>query len=130
MIRTVLALLATLAATLTRVGRIRLNEGADASKPIAQLGGFLEIREFLQSVDLGSVAASTAENEDIAFTGVAVGDIVLAVNPAETLVANILVGARGPVTVANVMLFRVVNPTAAPIDAAAVNFVVLVARPL
>lgn len=116
--------------TLTRVARLTVNEGHDALKPIGQLGGFLEYREFLQSIDLGSVAASTAENEDMTVTGVAVGDIVLAVNPAEGLVANIAVTGLGPVAAANVVRMRVVNPTAAAIDAAAVNFVVAVLRPL
>ena len=116
--------------TLTRVGRIAMGEGADASKPIGQIGGALEYREFLQSIDLGSVATITAENEDMTVTGVAVGDIVLAVNPAEALVANILVAALGPVATANVVRLRVVNPTAGAIDAAAVSFVVSVLRPL
>lgn len=116
--------------TLQRVGRIAMGEGADATKPIEQLGGFLEYREFLQSVDLGSVAAATAENEDMTVTGVAVGDIVLYVDPAETLVANIAVTALGTVATVNVVRMRVVNPTAAAIDAAAVNFRVGVFRPL
>jgi len=116
--------------TLTRVGRIKMGEGADASKPIGQLGGFLEYREYLQTIDLGSVATITAENEDMAVTGVAVGDIVLFANPAETLVANIAVTALGPVAVANVVRFRVVNPTAGAIDAAAVAFVIGTLRPL
>lgn len=116
--------------TLQRVGRIRIDEGRDAAKPVGQLGGFLEYREFLQSVDLGSVATITAENEDMTITGVAVGDIILFANPAEALVANILVAALGPAATANVVRFRVVNPTAGAIDAAAVDFRVGVLRPL
>lgn len=130
MLRALAAVLGMLAATLTRVGRVRMNEGTDATKPIGQLRGFYELREFLQSVDLGSVAAATAENEDMAVTGVAVGDVIAYANPAEGLVANVAVTALGPAAAANVVRFRVVNPTAAAIDAAAVNFVVGVFRPL
>jgi len=130
MLRALFVVLQAIAATLDRVGRIKLNEGAGASKPIAQLGGFMEYREFSQSVDLGSVATVAAENEDMTVTGVAVGDRVLFANPAETLVANIAVTALGPVAVANTVRFRVANPTAGAIDAAAVVFVVGVLRPL
>lgn len=113
------------AMTLTRVSHSTVAEGG-----IGQVGGRLEHREFLQSVDLGSVAAATAENEDMAVTGVAVGDIVRSVSPTEALVANIAVTALSPVVAANVVRMRVVNPTAAAIDAAAVNFIVCVDRPL
>jgi len=125
MFRALLALLATFAATLTRVGRIGIGE-----RGIGQRNGFLEYREFLETIDLGSVATIAVENEDMTVTGVAVEDIVLFVNPAETLVANIVVTALGPVAVANVVRFRVGNPTAGAIDAAAVAFVVGVLRPL
>jgi hypothetical protein len=116
--------------TLTRVGRVRMNEGADAAKPGGQLGGFMEYREFLQTIDLGSVATVTAENEDMTVTGLLVGDIPVVVAPAEGLVANIAVTALGPVATNNVLRMRVVNPTAGAIDAAAVAFVIGVFRPL
>lgn len=111
--------------TLTRVGSIGIGEGG-----IGQIGGRLEYREFLQTIDLGSVAAATAENEDMTVTGVAVGDIPVLVAPAEALVANIAVTALGPAATANVLRLRVVNPTAGAIDAAAVAFIVGVLRPL
>lgn len=94
-----------------------------------QVGGFLAYREFLQSINLGSVAANTAENEDMTVTGVAVGDIVLYATPAEGLVADIIVAALGPIVTADVVRFRVCNTTAAAIDAAAVDFRVGVLRP-
>lgn len=125
MFKALLALLATFAATLTRVGRMSIVEGG-----IGQIGGFLEYREYLQTVDLGSVAAATAENEDMAVTGVLVGDIVAFVQPAETLVANIAVTSLGPVAVNNVVRMRVANPTAGAIDAAAVAYVIGTYRPL
>jgi hypothetical protein len=109
--------------TLQRVGRLAIREGGGE-----QLGGTLEYREFLQSVDLGSVAADTAENEDMAVTGIAIGDIPLYVAPAEGLVANIAVTALGPCAAANVLRCRVANPTVGAIDAAAVNFRVGVLR--
>ena len=118
--------------TLQRLGTIAMKGQADVDgilKPGEQIGGTLEYREFLQSVDLGSVATIAAENEDMTITGVAVGDMVLFANPAETLVANIIVAVLGPVVTANVVRFRVANPTAAAIDAAAVNFRVGVLRP-
>lgn len=111
--------------TLTRVGRIDIGEGG-----IGQKGGFLEYREFLETIDLGSVATIAVENEDMTVTGVAVGDIVMFANPAEALVANIDVTVLGPVATVNVVRFRVGNPTVGAIDAAAVAFVVGVLRPL
>lgn len=109
--------------TTERIGTIDIGAGGRV-----QLGGRYQLRELSQSVDLGSVATITAENEDMTITGVEVGDVVLAVNPAEGLVANILVAALGPVATQNVVRFRVVNPTAGAIDAAAVVFSVLVLR--
>lgn len=93
-----------------------------------QGSGVYELREFSQSVDLGSVATVAAENEDMTITGVEVDDIVLYVCPAEGLVANIAVTALGPVATVNVVRMRVVNPTAGAIDAAAVVFKVGVLR--
>jgi hypothetical protein len=130
MIRVLLAFMATMMGTLTRVARLRMNEGENAAKPIGQLAGWLEYREFLQSVDLGSVAAATAENEDMTVTGIAVGDIPIVVIPAEGLVANVAVTALGPAATANVLRMRVANPTAGAIDAAAINMIVGVFRPL
>lgn len=116
--------------TLQRVGRIRMGEGQDTTKPIEQIGGFLEYREFLQSIDLASAAASTGGNQDVTVTGVAVGDIPVFVDAAEGLTAGVGVIALGPVAVVNVLRLRVLNPTIAAVDAAAANFRIGVLRPL
>jgi hypothetical protein len=110
--------------TLQRVGTIPIVEGGGE-----QVGGTLEYREFLQSVDLANVATIVAASQNVTITGIAIGDIPLYVCPAEALVANIAVTALGPCAAANVLVCRVLNPTAAGIDAAAVNFRVGVLRP-
>ncbi len=116
--------------TLTRVGAIRLTEGADATKPIGQLSGTLQYVEFLATIDLASAAAASAANQGVAVTGLAVGDIPLFVAPAEGLTAGVIVAPLGPVSVANTLQLRVCNPTAGAVDAAAAAFVIGVLRPV
>lgn len=112
-------------ATLTRVGRLGIGEGG-----IGQIGGVLEYREFLATIDLASQATVTAGNQDIAVTGLAVGDIPVLVAPAEGLTAGINVAALGPIATANTIRLRVTNPTAGAVDAAAASFVIGVFRPV
>ncbi len=118
--------------TLQRLGTIPMKGQADVDgilKPGEQLGGTLEYREYLQSIDLASAAASTASSQSLTVTGLAVGDIPLYVDAVEGLTAGVAVVALGPVLAANVLVARVVNPTIAAVDAAAANFRIGVLRP-
>jgi len=116
--------------TLQRVGMIDLTEGADASKPIEQLGGSLQYREFLQTIDAASAAASTASSQGLTVTGIAIGDIPLFCMPAEGLTAGVVFVPLGPALAANLLQIRVVNPTIAAVDAASVAVRIGVLRPL
>lgn len=110
--------------TLQRVGRIPIVEGGGE-----QRHGFLEYREFLQSVDLANALASTGSSQSIAITGIAIGDIPLFVDAVEGLTAGVAVVPLGPTLAANVVVVRVLNPTVGAIDAAAANFRVGVLHP-
>lgn len=72
------------------------------------------INVFTETVDLGSVAANTSEEEQITVTGVGVNDIVLAVIPP-ALSAGIMVGPCR-VSAANTVQLQVMNTTAGAID--------------
>lgn len=67
------------------------------------------------TVDLGSVATITTEEETVTLTGVKVGDFVIPIKPS--LEAGLAVcGCR--VTAADTIAITIVNPTAGAIDAA------------
>jgi hypothetical protein len=110
--------------TLTRVGRLGLTEGG-----IGQTAGILEYREFLATIDLASQATITAGNQDIAVTGLAIGDIPLFCQAPEGIIVGISLTTLGPVGVANTLRIRVTNPTAGAVDAASGSFVIGVLRP-
>lgn len=110
--------------TTDRIGTLQLLEGGRA-----EIGGQSGIFQFTQSIDLASAAASTGANQDVAVTGLLVEDIVLSVTPGEALTVGVSVAALSPVAVANTLRLRVANPTVAAVDAAAINFVVVVMRP-
>lgn len=83
---------------------------------------------YTQSVDFASVAANVVAEQDITVTGVAVGDIVLAVHPNAALsVALGIAGAR--VKSANTIAVKLVNPTAGALDPDALSVSFFVIRP-
>lgn len=97
--------------------------------PVEALGGTGTLIVLTQSIDLASAAAATSASQATTVTGVAVGDIPLAVLPAEGILTNINVTALGPALAANTLQLRVCNPTAVAIDAAAVVFTFFILRP-
>lgn len=125
MIQVAFAFLLTKAATLTRVGSLPIGSGG-----IGQIGGKLDYREFLQTIDLASVATIRAVNQSVTVTGLAIGDIPLYLGQPEGLTADVIVVPMGaPVLAANTLVVRCCNPTAGPIDAASAAFIVGVLRP-
>lgn len=110
--------------TTDRIGTLQLLEGGRA-----EIGGQSGVFQFTQSIDLASAAASTGANQDVVVTGLLVGDIVLSVTPGEALTVGVSVAALSPVAVANTLRLRVANPTVAAVDAAAIDFAVVVMRP-
>lgn len=78
------------------------------------------------TVDLGSVAANTSEEETFTLTGVKVGDFVSV--QKEDLEAGIILGSAR-VETDDVVTVEVVNTTASPVDAASATMTVLVVRP-
>lgn len=111
--------------TQTRVGSLPIGAGG-----IGQIGGKMEYREFLQTIDLASVATIVAANQSVTVTGLAIGDIPLFLAVPEGLIAGIAVVPMGaPILAANTLVVRCVNPTAAPVDAASASFIIGVLRP-
>lgn len=106
-------------------GAILLGEGGDAGAS----GGPVDLLVLQQAVDLASVAASSSVNQDVAVTGLAVGDVIASVNPAEGLTAGVSVAPLGTVAVAATARLRVTNPTIGAVDAASATFTFLVLRP-
>lgn len=108
---------------LDRAGSFPLNDQGGQER-----GGARDILEFSQSVDIASTAAQSAVNQDVTVTGLAVGDSPIQAGFAEGLLAGVVVGALGPVGVANTLRLRVTNPTIAAVDPAAAVLTVVVLR--
>lgn len=78
------------------------------------------------TVDLGSVAANTSEEETVTLTGVKTGDIVIPVKPS--LEAGLVIG-NCRVSADDTLMITIGNLTAAAIDAGSETWTFLVARP-
>lgn len=78
------------------------------------------------TVDLGSVAANTSEEETATVTGVKTGDVVVCVNSSLDA-GQVIADAR--VSAANTVTLQVINTTAGAIDAASKTMTFLVLRP-
>ena len=89
-------------------------------------GNALGITVLTATVDLGSVAANTSEEETATVTGVKSGDYVAVVKPS--LEAGIILGTVR-VTADDTVAIQVVNTTAGAIDAASESMTFLVIRP-
>ncbi len=89
-------------------------------------GNAFSIHVLTATVDLGSVAANTTEEETTTVTGVRPGDFV-AVNKSD-LDAGILIGSCR-VSAADTVSMQVVNATGSAVDAAAETMTFLVIRP-
>lgn len=91
------------------------------------LSGNVKAFTILQAtVDLGSVAANTSEEETATLTGVLPGDVVVPVKPS--LEAGIVIGTVR-VTAADTIAIQVVNATGSAVDAASETYTFLVGRP-
>lgn len=78
------------------------------------------------TVDLGSVAANTSEEETATVTGVKTGDVVVCID--SSLDAGQVV-AQARVSAANTVTLQVINTTGSGIDAASKTMTFLVFRP-
>jgi len=78
-------------------------------------GNIAAINLVSATVDLGSVAANTTEEEEITLTGVKTGDFVVAVKPS--LEAGLSLGSCR-VSAADTLQLTVCNPTGGAIDTA------------
>lgn len=89
--------------------------------------GLVELRKYDVVFDPGSVAANTSEEETATVTGVAVGDVVLAVVKPTAFNAGLgIVGAR--VSAANTVIVTFMNTSAGAIDAGSETYTFVVAR--
>ena len=77
------------------------------------------------TVDLGSVAANTSEEETATVSGAKVGDVVVCMDSA--LSAGQLIG-NARVSAADTVTLQVINTTASPIDAGSRTMTFLVLR--
>ena len=77
------------------------------------------------SVDLGSVAANTSEEETATVTGVKLGDFVVCMDSALSA-GQVIAQAR--VSAADTVTLQVINTTAGAIDAASRSMTFLVVR--
>lgn len=94
---------------------------------VGVLDGNVKSITILQAtVDLGSVAADTSEEETATVTGVRSGDIVIVRKP--TLEAGIVI-ADARVSADDTVTLQVVNATAGAIDAASETMDFIVFRP-
>jgi len=89
-------------------------------------GNVKSITVMQATVDLGSVAANTSEEETATLTGVKTGDIVQVIK--SDLDAGIILGSVR-VTGDDSISIQVVNTTASPVDAASETMDFLVVRP-
>lgn len=78
------------------------------------------------TVDLGSVAANTSEEETFSLVGVKIGDYISV--QSDDLEAGIILGSAR-VEANDVVTVEVVNATASPVDAGSSTMSVLVIRP-
>lgn len=88
-------------------------------------GNIASINLVAATVDFGSVAANTTEEETFSLPGVKVGDFVSVQH--DNLEAGLLVGSAR-VEAADVVTVEVANVTASPIDAGSSTMSVLVIR--
>ena len=77
------------------------------------------------TVDLGSVAANTSEEETFTLSGVKIGDFVIV--QSDDLEAGIILGSAR-VEAADTVTVEVINTTGSAVDAASSTMKVLVAR--
>lgn len=89
-------------------------------------GNIASINLVSATVDLGSVAANTSEEETFTLTGVKVGDFVSV--QKENLEAGIVLGSAR-VEADGVVTVEVINATGSAVDAASATMSVLVIRP-
>jgi hypothetical protein len=78
------------------------------------------------TVDLGSVAANTSEEETATVSGVNIGDVVVCINSSLNA-GQVVSGAR--VSAANTVILQVINTTGSAIDAGSKTMTFLVVRP-
>lgn len=85
------------------------------------------LKKITVSFNPASVNAATCAEQDVTVPGVAVGDIVLAVEADAAF--SVAIGIAGWRTkAANLVAVRFINPSAGALDASAVNLTFLVAR--
>lgn len=89
-------------------------------------GNVASINVVSATVDLGSVAANTSEEETATVTGVKTGDFVVCMDSA--LEAGIVI-ANARVSAANTVKLQVINTTGSGVDAASKTLYFLVVRP-
>lgn len=89
-------------------------------------GNIASINLVAATVDLGSVAANTSEEETFTLTGVKVGDFISV--QSDDLEAGIVLGSAR-VEANNTVTVEVINTTAGAINAASSTMAVLVIRP-
>lgn len=89
-------------------------------------GNVASITVVSATVDLGSVAANTSEEETATVSGVKTGDVVVCIDSA--LEAGQVV-AQARVSAANTVTLQVINTTGLAIDAASKTMTFLVVRP-
>lgn len=88
-------------------------------------GNVASINLVKATVNLGSVAANTSEEETFTLTGVKVGDMIIV--QKENLEAGIVLGSAR-VEAADTVTVEVINTTSGAIDAASATMAVLVIR--
>lgn len=88
-------------------------------------GNVASISIVTATVDLGSVAANTSEEETATVPGVLVGDMVVCMDSA--LEAGIVV-ANARVSAANTVTLQVINTTGSGVDAASKSMTFMVVR--
>ena len=89
-------------------------------------GNVASLTVITATVDLGSVAANTSEEETATLLGVKLGDVVLCID--SSLNAGQVI-AQARVSAADTVTLQVINTTAGAIDAASKTMTFLVARP-
>lgn len=89
-------------------------------------GNVASLTVLTATVDLGSVAANTSEEETATVLGVKLGDVVLCID--SSLNAGQVV-AQARVSAADTVILQVINTTAGAIDAASKTMTFLVVRP-
>lgn len=72
------------------------------------------IRVYTETIDLGSVAANTSEEEALTVTGVTTDDVVIAVIPPSIEAGIVVTSCR--ITAADTVALQVINSTAAAVD--------------